>query len=196
MRVPQFAQPVLGIERMHFKRGDIDQEPRSNELLVEVMFAQHVAHILAQITFDALAKLLDAVDVFLLHSPRPVRGIGRARLKLFDPLFHLVVPGNIGDQVFEVRKCLHRLDGHRLFHRELAEPGHAHQPGHAVYFSRARTAFAGLAVPSQREVVRLFCLDLANGVQHHHARDGFNNVVDELAAGGVASPYTECGCAH
>src|SRR5438477_170240 len=61
----QFFRSILSIERMHLQRGDINQVARANELVVLVMFAQNVAHILAQETLDALAKFFHAVDVFL-----------------------------------------------------------------------------------------------------------------------------------
>ena len=66
----QILEPVLRIEGVHLQRGDIDEKTRTDELLVLLMFAQNVAHVLAQEAFDALAKFLDAVDVFLLTFAR------------------------------------------------------------------------------------------------------------------------------
>ena len=65
----QIVYPVLGIERMHFKRRRIHEEARTDELVVLVVLAQHVADVLAEETLDALAKLLHAFDVGLLHAP-------------------------------------------------------------------------------------------------------------------------------
>src|SRR5450756_1747915 len=79
----QARDAILGVERIHFKRGDVDEKSRSDELIVHVVIAQNVAYVLAQVAFDALAELLDAVDILLLHAPRAVRRIRFARLELF-----------------------------------------------------------------------------------------------------------------
>ena len=75
------ADAILRIERMHFERRGVDQKARADELLVLVMLAQNVAHVLAQEALDALAEFLHAVHVHLLHAPRAVRRVGRARLE-------------------------------------------------------------------------------------------------------------------
>ena len=75
-------QAVAGIERIHLQLRRVDQEARTDEFLVQVVIAQHVAHVLAQEALDALAEFLDAVDVGLLHAPRAVGGVGLARLEL------------------------------------------------------------------------------------------------------------------
>ena len=46
-----------------------------------LVVAQHVADVLAQEALDALAELLHAVDVLLLHAPGPVRRVRLAGLK-------------------------------------------------------------------------------------------------------------------
>jgi hypothetical protein len=51
------ADPIFGIERMHFERGDIDQISRPNELFMHAMIAQHVTNILAKETLDALSEI-------------------------------------------------------------------------------------------------------------------------------------------
>ena len=43
--------------------------------VVLVVVAQDVADVLAQEALDALAELLDAVDVLLLHAPGAVGGV-------------------------------------------------------------------------------------------------------------------------
>ncbi len=55
-----------------------------------LVIAQHVADVLAQKALDALPEFLHAVDVLLLHAPRAVRRVGRARRELLDLLLHLV----------------------------------------------------------------------------------------------------------
>ena len=97
MRVAQFIDPILGIQRMHLERGDVDQKARPDELIVHPMIAQHVTDILTEKTFDAFSKLLHAIDIRLLHAPGAVRRIWWTRLKGFDSLFNMKVPGNIGD---------------------------------------------------------------------------------------------------
>src|SRR5271157_6321190 len=133
---------------MHFKRGGIDQKTRSDELVVHVVFTKHVAHVLAKVTFNAFAKLLDAIDISLRHAPRPVRSVWTARLEFRYALFHTIVPRQFGNQVFNMRKCFHGLDGYGLFKRKRIQTRHAHELRHSVDFSRARAAFAGLTVPS------------------------------------------------
>jgi len=60
---------------MHFERGDMDQQARSDELIMLVVFAQDVTHILTEKTFNALTKFLHPFDVCLLHAPRPIRQV-------------------------------------------------------------------------------------------------------------------------
>ena len=64
---------VLGVQRMHFQGGGVDQEARADEFVVLVVVAQDVADVLAEEAFDALAEFLHAVDVRLLHAPGAVR---------------------------------------------------------------------------------------------------------------------------
>ena len=82
----QILHAIFGIERMHFERGGVDQETRADEFVVHVMIAQHVADVLAQEAFDALAEFLHAVDILLIHAPGAVRRVGLARLELLDAL--------------------------------------------------------------------------------------------------------------
>ena len=84
MLLLQVRHAVLGVERVHLQRRRVDQEPRADELVVLVVVAQDVAHVLAQEALDALAELLHAVDVLLLHPPGAVGGVGLARLERLD----------------------------------------------------------------------------------------------------------------
>ena len=85
---------------------------------MHVVVAQYVADILAQITFDALAKFLHSLDVLLRYAPGTIRRIGRPRLEFRNALFHAVIPRQIGNQILQVWEGLHRFDGHGLFQRE------------------------------------------------------------------------------
>ena len=116
---PVFAQigdTIRGIERIHLQRGGIDQESRTDELVVHVVIAQHVAHVLAQEALDALAEFLHTIDVGLLHAPGTVGGVGLARHEFLDLFLDLVVPGDVRDQILDEGERLHRLDRDRLIH--------------------------------------------------------------------------------
>ena len=97
-----------------------------------VVLAKHVADVLAQEALDALAELLHAVDVALLHPPRTVRRVGGPRLESRDLLLDPEVPRDVRDQVLDRRKRAHRLDAHRFVQVQRAEPSHAHQARLAV----------------------------------------------------------------
>src|SRR5262249_17921655 len=58
VRLLQRFDAVLDVEWMHLERGGVDQEPRPDELLVQLMLAQHVTDVLTQKALDALAELL------------------------------------------------------------------------------------------------------------------------------------------
>src|ERR1035437_9844478 len=76
-------EDVLG---MHLQPRDTHEEPRSIELVRQPMGAVDVAHILAQVALDALAELVEPVDVRLLDAPRRavVRRRGERRNLLVD----------------------------------------------------------------------------------------------------------------
>ncbi len=79
LRCSQFLDPVLGVERMHFQRGDVNQKSRADEFVVLAMVAQNMTNILAKKTLDAFSKFLDAIDVGLLAFAtfRPAQSGGR-----------------------------------------------------------------------------------------------------------------------
>ena len=111
--VPQIADPVFGIKRMHFERSGIDEQTRTDKLVVLVVFSQDVAHVLAEKTLDALAKLLHALDVGLLHAPCAIGRVGWAWLELLDRLLGPEIPRNIRDQIAYDRKRMHWLQDDR-----------------------------------------------------------------------------------
>src|SRR5678815_185614 len=187
---------VLDVERVHLERRRVDQEARSDELLVLVVVAQHVAHVLAQEALDALAELLHPVDVGLRHAPGAVGRVRRPRLEGLDAPLDRVVPGDIGDEVLDRWEGPDRLDRDRPGKVEVGQPRHAGQARPAVDLGRARAALAGLAVPAQRQVGRRLGLDLVQGVEHDHALRDLGLVVAELAAPCVAAPDAEGRTRH
>ena len=182
---------------MHLEAREPDHEARTDEagLFAAVAIAQHVADVLAQVALDALAELLDAIDVLLIHAMRAV-GLARPRLELRDPLVLDVVPRHVGDEVLDHRERLERLRRDRLGLRERVHARHARELRLAVDLHRARAALAGLAVPAQREIVRLVALDPVQHVEHDHARVDVDLERLELAASGIAAPDFERSLGH
>src|SRR5438477_385081 len=59
---------VVGVERMHVEFGVANEQSRSGERgLVLLVVTDHVTDVLADEAFDALAELLQPIDVALLH---------------------------------------------------------------------------------------------------------------------------------
>ena len=111
--VPQIADPVFGVKRMHFECGSINEQTRTDKFIVLVVFPQNVAHVLAEKTLDALAKLLHALDVGLLDAPCSIGRVGWAGLELLDRLLGPEIPRNIRDQIAYDRKRVHWLHDDR-----------------------------------------------------------------------------------
>src|SRR5262249_9299330 len=123
----QGRDAVLHVERMHLECGHVDQEPRSDEIVVPPMLPEYVADILAEETLDALPEFLNPVDIGLIHPPSSIRSIGGAWLERVDARLDPKVPGDVGDEVLDRRERPHRLYRNRLVERQLAEPRHAHK---------------------------------------------------------------------
>src|SRR5580765_6667988 len=51
--VLEIGGAALDIERMHLERRGVDEEPGTDERLVELVFAQDMAHVLAEKALDA-----------------------------------------------------------------------------------------------------------------------------------------------
>ena len=64
-------------------------------MLLFVVLAKYMADVLAQETFNALAKLLNAINVFLVHLPIH----SGAWMEGGDFLVDLVIPRNVCHQV-------------------------------------------------------------------------------------------------
>src|SRR6266481_4967406 len=151
---------------MHFEAGDSNEETWARELLLLVVFAKDVAHILAEKAFDALAKLLDAVDIELGDFPfRSFAGLeGR------DFAVDTIVPGNVGDKVFNAGKGFHGKDGDGLVLREIVHARFASQARTAVDFRRAGAALPCFAVPADGEVGSEVPLNIMERVKNNHPR--------------------------
>src|SRR6266478_3594395 len=151
---------------MHFERRNPDKETRSAELFHLLVLAKNVAHILAQETFNALAKLLHPVHVLLEHFPVGA-GSGFERRNF---LVDAVIPGNIGDQIFDHGERLHRLNCDGLVEGKGIHTSLAGEPRSAVDLGRAGAALTGFAIPAHRQIGCLVGLDIVEGIQYHHAR--------------------------
>ena len=123
------------------------------------MLPNDVADILAQETLDALAELLNALDVNLHHAERMSLRFGfRNQRRNFGR--HPVVPRHIGHQVFEQGKRPHWTDGDLAFTFGFIDACFAQQARLAVDLGTARTAFCRFAVPAAGESGILFLLYL------------------------------------
>jgi hypothetical protein len=189
----EVGDPVFGVEGVHFEGRGVDEEAGADELIVFVVVAEDVADILAEEALDALAELLDAVHVGLVHAPGAVGGVGLAGLEGLNAFLDVVVPGDVGDEVLDEGEGLHGLDNDGHVGGELIHPRHAHEAGLAVDFGGAGAALAGLAVPAAGEVLGLLGLDLVDDVEDDHAGGDGGGVVLEPArvAGFCAAPDAE-----
>src|SRR3954447_23589348 len=173
---------------MHFKRRGVNEEPRADELVVLAVLTQDVAHILTEKTFDALAELLYAFDIGLLHTPSAVRCIGRPRPEFPDRLLDFEIPGDVGDEIPDQGECVHWLDDDRHLQLEVAEPGHAHEFGHPIDLSGTRAALACLTIPPYRQVGCLLRLNAVNGIEDDHTLVDRSNKILELTTGRISAP--------
>jgi hypothetical protein len=172
---------IEGVERMHFEAGDANEEARTAELFLFVVFAKDMADVLAKKTFDALPEFLDAIDVDLRNFPVGVR----VRAEGGDFFVDSVVPGNVGDEVFDAREGFHGHDGDGLVHRQRVDARLACEARAAVDFRGAGTALGGFAVPAHGEIGREMALNVVESVEDDHAGGDGDLVVDGLAAGGA-----------
>src|SRR6185437_8548416 len=90
---------------MHFETRGADEKARAAEHVLFVVLAKDVANILAKETFNTLAEFLHAVHIALIKLPRRAS----SRLECRNLFIDLVVPGNVGNQVFNDRKGFHRI---------------------------------------------------------------------------------------
>src|ERR1035441_149802 len=98
------VEHVLGV---HLQAGDADEEAWAEEAVALIVRADDMAGVLAEEALDALAVLVEAVDVHLLDAPRfaIVRGCGEGG----DELVYLVVAGDVGDQILDQGEGLEEI---------------------------------------------------------------------------------------
>src|SRR6266542_1702538 len=172
-------EPIGLVDGVHLEARHADEEPRADELVLGAVVAEDVADVLAQEALDALAVLLDSLDVALLPPPLLLRRV-RGRLEGRDPPVHLVVPRDVRDQVADERECPHRLDRDRVVRLEVGQPRLACERGPSVDLGAARAALRRLAVPADRQVRREVRLDPVEGVQDDHPLLHRHDELDEL----------------
>ncbi len=136
------ASAVAAVERMHFEAGDSNEEARAGELFLFVVFAEDVTDVLTEKTFDALAELLNAVHIELGDFPFD----SFARFERRDFAVDTVIPGNVGDKVFDSRERFHGQDGYGLVLREVVHARFAGEP-HFPALQFQRTARSGARCP-------------------------------------------------
>jgi len=124
------ARAVEAIERMHLETGDSNEETRAGELFLLVVLAKNVTNVLAKKAFDALAKLLDAVHIQLRDFPFH----SLPRFKGRDFAVDTIVPGNVGDKVFNEGEGPHRKDRNGLVLWEIIHTRFAGQARPSVNF--------------------------------------------------------------
>src|SRR5690348_2747354 len=141
-----------------------------------------MANVLAKKALDALAELLHAVHIILVHLPIGAGARGERR----DLLVHLIVPGNIGNQILQNRKRLHGEDGDGLIERQGVHAGLTHEPRTAIHFGRAGAALGSLAIPAHGQIGRQVALNVVDGVEDDHSGGDGNAILLGLAALAVA----------
>src|ERR1700719_707906 len=177
---------------MHFEAGDSNEEARAGELFLLVVLAKDVAHILAEKAFDALAKLLHAVDIelgdFPLHS--------LAGFESRDFAVDTVIPRNVGDKVVDCGKGFHGQDGDGLVLREIVHARFASQARAAVDFRGTGTALPCFAIPADREIGSEVALDIVKRIENDHARSDGHAIVNGLPAIRIAAENAQDGFFH
>ncbi len=133
----EVADAVFRIEWMHLQRRGVHQEARPDEFIFLVMVADDVADILAQEALNALAELLHAVDVLLVHGPGAISIVRLAGLERLDGLLDAEVPTDVRDQVTNEWERTHRFHSDHLVRWQRVHARHAHQAWFTVDFRRA-----------------------------------------------------------
>jgi len=168
---------------MHFEAGDSNEETRAGELFLLVVLAKNVTNVLAEKAFDALAKLLDAVHIQLRDFPfHSLTGLeGR------DFAVDTIVPGNVGDKVFNAGEGPHWQDGDRLVLREIIHARFAGQAGPPVDFGGTRPALPCFAIPANGEIGSEVALDVVKRIEDNHARSDWDSIVNRLPSVRIAA---------
>jgi len=175
------GRAIEGIERVEFEAGDADEEARAAEGFLFVMLANDVTDILAKKAFDTLAEFLDTIDVDL--GDFPVRVLLRAEGG--DFFVDGVIPGDVGDEIFDPGEGLHGHDRDGLIQGERIHARLAGEARAAVDFGGAGAALRGFAIPADGEIGCEMALNVMERVENDHAGSDGHGVVDRLAAGGA-----------
>jgi hypothetical protein len=177
---------------MHFEAGNANEEARAGELLLLVVFAKDVTDILAKKTFDALAKLLDAVHIQLRNFPFH----SLAGLEGRDFAVDTIVPGNVGDKVFDAREGFHGEDGNGLVLREIVHARFTGQTRAAVDFRGARAALSRFAIPTNGKIGSEMSLNVMERVKNDHSGSDRDAIIDGLPAARIAAKNAKCSLLH
>src|SRR4030095_305164 len=90
---------------MHLQTSNADKETRSAKLILFVVVTKDMANVLTKKTFNALAKLLHAIDIALVHFPVCIS----ARCERWNLCINPVIPADVRYQVFDHRESMHGL---------------------------------------------------------------------------------------
>ena len=107
-----------------------------------------------------------------------------------------VIPGNVGDQIFDFGERLHGHDGDGFVFGKRVHARFAGQARAAVDFGGARAALPCFAIPADGEIGGDVSLDVVQRVEHDHAGSDGDLVVDRGAAAGVAAEYAQDCFSH
>src|SRR5215203_644955 len=182
----EVGQPVGLVHGVHLQPLVPDEEAWSCELGVLVVRPQDVVDVLAHKALYALLRLVEALDVLLVHR----EGRLLAGLEGLDALGDLVVPGDVGDQIFYDGEGPHGADVYLssvvFFDARLAQ-----ELGPAVDLRAARAAVGRLAVPAHSKVGGLLGLYREHGVKDDNPLHQRYLVLDLLAALRIAAENPE-----
>jgi len=177
---------------MHFEASDANEETRAGELFLFVVLAKNMTNVLAEEAFDAFAKLLDAIDIQLRNFPFH----SLAGLEGRDFAVDTIVPGNVGDKVFDSRERFHGQDDNGPVLWEIVHARFAGQARTPVDFGGTRTALAGFAVPANGEIGSEVPLNVMERVEHNHAGSDRDAIIDGLPAARIAAENAESCFSH
>ncbi len=124
---------VLGVKRVHFELRYFYQHTRTEEFILFIVVSENMAHVLAQVTFDAFPKFLASFHVLLIHCPFGIFCGREGRYFLSG----LIVPGNIRHEVLDYWEGFYRIDGYGLIERQAVHTGFTCKCGHAVHLGAA-----------------------------------------------------------
>src|SRR5215211_7306018 len=182
----EVGQPVGLVHGVHLQPLVPDEEAWSCELGLLVVGPQDVADVLAHKALYALLRFVEALDILLVHG----EGSLLAGLERLDALGHLVVPGDVGDQVLYDGEGPHGAHVY-LFPIVFLDALLAQEFGTAVDLRATRAAVGSLAVPAHRQVGSLLGLYREHGVEDDHALDQRYLVLDLLTTLRVAAEDPE-----